>query len=423
VPFPLTQSWLELLKNASDQSVALHEADRTQFVIVFMVWAAGLGAAAQFGKVAVVLSEFRATHDVSEVALGFLVSCVGLAGLIFGVLGGILLPRIGIRRAFVLGMMSAAVLSALQAFSLPFIGIIVLRILEGVSHLAIVVAGPILMARHSSERLRGAVMTLWSSFFGLSYMFIALLAPMLLALGGISAMFLSHSAYMLGIGLVLWGILPNATSAQASVVKTEKLNVSEILRLHVMIYRSPWLSAAALGFVFYTALYIALLTYLPEFVSVIYRSGMSATLPLASIVTSLTLGVVLLRFVAPVTAVMIGFLLTGVAALSLPFAGSNDPLFIVFCIVLLAATGLIPGASFAALAQLNTDEDARAFATGAIAQLGNVGTTCGPPILAAIISLSGVNGAVGFVVLFCFCGILIHLWLGHRRALSLAAKD
>ncbi|MBT5821716.1 MAG: MFS transporter [Rhodobacteraceae bacterium] len=150
-----------------------------------------MGAAAQFGKIAVSLDEFRTIYSVGEVGLGFLISCVGLVGLVFGVAGGILIPLIGIRRAFVWGMFGAAMLSALQAVHLQYFALIVLRILEGASHLLIVVAGPILMARHSSVAARGAVMTLWSSFFGLSYMLVALIAPALLTLGGTSALFVA----------------------------------------------------------------------------------------------------------------------------------------------------------------------------------------------------------------------------------------
>ena len=101
----------------------LHEKSdpTTNWLIISLVWAAGLGAAAQFGKIAISLDEFRTIYSVGEIGLGFLISCVGLVGLVFGVVGGILIPQIGIRRAFVWGMFGAAVLSALQAVHLPYL--------------------------------------------------------------------------------------------------------------------------------------------------------------------------------------------------------------------------------------------------------------------------------------------------------------
>lgn len=391
-------------------------APRTDYVIVLLVWMAGLGAAAQFGKIAISLTAFRDVYDVGEVALGFLISCVGAVGLTLGVLGGILITRVGIRRAFVTGLILAAVLSALQALLPPYPLMIVLRVLEGATHLAIVIAGPILMARHSSDAARPAVMTLWSSFFGLSFMLIALLAPPLLRAGGLPLLLLAHSAYMLTLALALWRYLPAPIAPHESALQDVPLTLIGILRLHLSIYRSPVTNAAALGFVWYTATYISVLTYLPVFVAESQRSGLAASLPLASILTSLTLGILLLRYVSPVRAVQIGYVLTALAALPLLFFFGNDAAFIIACLLLMGATGFVPGASFATLAALNISDEGRAHATGALAQMGNVGTTCGPPILAAIILAAGVSGVVIFVLLLSLCGVAVHEVLSRRRA-------
>jgi MFS family permease len=376
---------------------------------------AGLGAAGQFGKVAISLGSFREVYPVGEVALGFMISCVGAVGLTLGVLGGILITRVGIRRAFVTGLVLAALLSAIQALLPPYPIMIALRVLEGATHLAIVIAGPILMARHSSDKARPAVMTLWSSFFGLSFMIIALLAPPILRAGGLPAMLLAHAAYMLLLALALWRILPAPVKPHQNALKDVPLTVRSVLRLHLSIYRSPITSAAALGFVWYTATYISVLTYLPSFVAESHRTGLSASLPLASILTSLTLGIMLLRTVNPVRAVQVGYSLSALAALPLLFTFGNDAAFIIACLLLMGATGFVPGASFATLAALNTTDETRAHATGALAQMGNVGTTCGPPILAAIILSTGLSGAIIFVVVLSLCGIVVHGVLARRR--------
>lgn len=403
----------------------LHKKSETNLLIILLVWAAGLGAAAQFGKVAVALDAFRDIYPRGEVALGFLISCVGTVGLIFGVVGGIIISGFGIRRAMVAGLLIAGVLSAVQSLMLPFPVMIALRILEGATHLAIVIAGPILMARHSSDAARPAVMTLWSSFFGLSYMLTALIAPALLGLGGLPGVLLAHSLFMITLAACLWLALPGAviTPAQPIVTATPRLTLAGLMKLHVVIYRSPRTSAAALGFVCYTGLYIALLTYLPGFVDAARRAPMAASLPLASIVTSLILGIMLLRYVPPVRAVQIGFGVTALSALPLMFTLGHDGLFILSCLLLMGATGFVPGASFATLADLNHSDDARAHATGALAQMGNVGTTCGPPVLAAIIAMSGLAGTVMFILLCSVTGITVHSVLARRRALAMSAKD
>ena len=384
---------------------------------------AGLGAAGQFGKIAISLDAFRDLYPVGEVALGFLISCVGLVGLTLGVLGGILITRFGIRRAFVTGLVLASILSALQALLPPYPIMIALRILEGATHLSIVIAGPILMARHSSDAARPAVMTLWSSFFGLSFMLIALLAPPILRAGGLPSLMLAHALYMLLLALALWRILPAPIVVNKSAQKDVPLTFKSLLRLHLSIYHSPVTSAAALGFVWYTATYISVLTYLPSFVAHSYQTGLSASLPLASILTSLTLGIVLLRYVSPVRAVQIGYALSALAALPLLFFYGNDAAFVLACLLLMGATGFVPGASFATLAALNITDEGRAHATGALAQMGNVGTTCGPPLLAAIVTSFRLSGTVVFVVVLSLFGILVHAVLSRRRSALVAQID
>lgn len=388
---------------------------------------AGLGAAAQFGKIAVSLDAFRELYPVGEVRLGFLISSVGTAGLLFGVVGGIFISGFGIRKAMVTGLVGAALISAVQSMLMPYPVLIALRILEGATHLLIVVSGPILMARHSADHVRSAVMTLWSTFFGVSYMLIALIAPVIVDGFGAAGLLISHAGYMGALAVLLFLALPNPIS---SGVGSSNLKAAQgrfallpVLRLHLSIYASPVTSAAALGFVFYTAIYISLLTYLPGFVDEARRSPMAASLPLVSIVVSLVIGIQLLRHFSPVRAVQIGYAVTGALALPLLTTVGNDTAFITSCLLLIGATGIIPGASFAALADLNRSDEGRAHGAGAVAQMGNVGTTCGPPLTAAIVSVSGVIGAVVFVCLCCCLGIVVHAVLERRRALYLPSKD
>ena len=57
-------------------------------------------------------------------------------------------------------------------------------------------------------------------------------------------------------------------------------------------------------------------------------------------------------------------------------------------------------------------------AAGAIAQLGNVGTTLGTPLLALLVAAMGPGAITVFAVPLCLGGIAMHLWLARRRRLS-----
>ena len=111
---------------------------------VLALWAAGLGAAAQFGKISVLFDTVLVARygDHGNIALGLMVSVVGMVGLIFGTTAGILVARIGPRRAIVAALVLGAMVSFGQAVLPPYPLMMALRVLEGVSHLAIVVVGP-----------------------------------------------------------------------------------------------------------------------------------------------------------------------------------------------------------------------------------------------------------------------------------------
>mgnify|MGYP000299380349 CR=1 FL=1 len=87
-----------------------------------------------------------------------------------------------------------------------------------------------------------------------------------------------------------------------------------------------------------------------------------------------------------------------------------------FALLLAAALGIVQGASFASLAQINPAAEDRARGAGAIAQLGNLGTTCGTPLLALIMAEAGAAGLAGFLIGFSALGVAIHSWQARRRA-------
>lgn len=384
---------------------------RSNWPLIALVWLAGLGAAAQFGKMAVMLEPLRSAYGASDVMLGLIVSCTGFAGLLLGVVSGVLVDRIGFRKAMLGGLAAGAALSALQALLPPLPVLIALRLIEGVAHLAIVVSGPVLMSYFASDAQRPAVMTLWSSFFPVAFLGLAVLTASLPDMR-LPPFLLSHALWLALVALALWRALPGPV--RTGVAAGERLGLMGWLKAHVDIYRSPFLSAPGLGFVWYTAQYVALLTFLPEQVAEGDRGSLAALMPLVSVVTSLTLGITLLRVMDPVRVVQIGFAATIVAGLWLWITPAPDEAFWP-ALAIMAALGLVPGASFAAIAALNPSLSARSRSTGAIAQLGNVGTTSGPPLLAAIAIAFGTPGTAAFVVILSIIGIALHAGLALRR--------
>jgi len=374
-------------------------------ILVLLLWCAGLGAAAQFGKISILYEALRGTYGAQgEVALGLVVSIVGMVGLIFGTVAGLLVARIGPRRAIVAALGAGAAMSALQGLMPDYPLMLASRIVEGASHLAIVVVGPTMIATLAPERHRPLAMTLWSSFFGVTYAVLALIGPLVSPLG----LFLGHAGYMALLAVVLARALPPDPPHDPA-------PLGNLLLAHAEIYRSPRLAAPAMGFCCYTFLYVAVLTLLPPETPASHRALIAAGMPLVSIALSLSLGVWLLGRMSAVRLVQTGYAVAIPGFLLLWALWGSGAGMVAGGFLLSGALGIVQGASFAAIPELNARAEDRARAAGAVAQLGNLGTTTGTPVLAALLAATGPAGLAGAAVVLSLLGIAVHALQKARR--------
>ena len=344
-------------------------------------------------------------------SLGFVVSLVGFMGILLGVVAGLLVSRIGFRRALVGGLALGAVLSLAQSTfpNLPLL--LATRVVEGLSHLAIVVAAPTLIAQLSAPRHSGFTLTLWGSFFGVAFAVLAWAGLPAVERLGLSALFVAHGLYMAVFAVILSLRLPRDEIPD----EPERLTLPAIGARHLAIYRSPFISAPAIAWLFYTFSFVSLLTLLPPYIDPAWRAAVIGAMPLVSIASSLTIGVALLRLVGAVRVIETGFALSAVSACAL-IAFPGNP---VICIALAAALGLVQGAGFAAVPQLNAAMENRALANGAMAQTGNIGNTIGTPILLAAGLWAGHTGMMTLAAVMLLTGIALQMVLAGRRAATI----
>ncbi len=385
-------------------------SDMRAVLTALAIWAAGLGAAAQFGKMSVIYDQLGDLYpDQTGVGIGFLVSVIGIIGLIFGTTAGGLVTRLGPKRVMLSALALGAVISMLQSLMLPYGWMLASRVPEGLSHLAIVVVGPTAIAATANLRYQGLVMTLWGSFFGLTFTVLAYFGPSFVAANGPAPLFLLHAIWMLFCTLCLWWLMP------ADPVDPILPPGRPVLQHHLITYRSPWIAAPAMGFVCYTVSYVALLTLLPGEVHPDWAKFVAVAMPLVSILVSLTIGVALLGLMPAVRVVQAGFAVVILGAIGLWAVWGQGPSEAVFACLIAAAMGIVQGASFASIPQLNPAVADRAQAAGAIAQLGNLGTTIGTPALAVILGYAGATGLAFFLILFAMLGIVLHAVQIKRR--------
>lgn len=389
----------------------MSDAERTDWRLVLLIWVAGLGGAGQYGKISVIFDRLPEVYPDAGAALGFAVSLVGFLGILLGVVAGVLVARIGYRRALLFALVTGAAMSLFQAAFPPLPLFLASRVVEGAAHLAIVVAGPTMVAQISAPKDRGLALTLWGTFFGVAFAVLSW-GGIPLARGlGLPALMLAHGGYMAVMAVLLWPILPRIRDKA-----TAAPGLGELLAAHRRIYFSPSIGACAWGWLFYTGAFVSLLTVLPPFLPEGARAFTLGAMPLLSILCSLTLGVWLLRFIPAVQVVLLGFAAcAGLAALLLVLPGSPA-----VALALGAALGLVQGASFAAVPQMNDALEDRALANGGMAQMGNLGNTIGTPILVAVIAAAGYAGLMSTLCLLFLAGAGLHLAFGRARKRRIA---
>ena len=385
--------------------------ERTNWPLIAALWFAGLTAAGQFAKIGVIFDLLRPVWPGAGVWLGLVVSVVGFVGIVFGTSAGIAVARIGPRRMLLAALAAGAVLSLVESLMPPLPVMIALRALEGMSHLAIVVAAPVLIAASARPADQPAAMTLWSTFFAVAFSLAAFLGRPLVEAHGPAAFFVTHAGLMALAGGVLWRMLPASAPPPANTIAR-----AGVIEAHRRIYASPRIAAPALGFVFYTLMFVAFLTLLPDVIAPEWRYLTATVMPLASIVVSLAVGVPLTRRLGAVETVQIGLAAGALALIAFTLSGGAGLLALISVMAVSGALGLVQGGSFAAISELNQTGAARAEAAGAIAQLGNVGTTLGTPVLLRMTDLWGLPAVLWFGLPLCLGGIATHAWLARRRA-------
>lgn len=337
-------------------------------------------AAGQFAKVSLTLGPLAEVYPGAPVA--FVVSGVAVMGILFGVLAGGITASVGPRRAILvaLGISAAAGLAqgALPSFPL----LMALRVVEGAGHLLLVVAVPTLMAAVAAERDRATVMGLWATFFGVGFTLAALVIGETPGL-----VFATHGALAAALGLLLWIMLPRAITSERRALPR--------LSDHLAIYTTPRLCAPGLGHGIYALLFLAMVTYLPDALG---AAWLAPILPIAGLSGSLLTGP-LARRIPPSRLVTGGFVALGLLFALTAVAGPLAPAVAIFA---MALSGVVAGAGFAAVPWLNGTNADRALANGALAQLGNVGTFSGTPLLAAL----GLAAALPVAVVICAVGAL-----------------
>jgi hypothetical protein len=160
-------------------------------------------------------------------------------------------------------------------------------------------------------------------------------------------------------------------------------------------------------------MYLALRTLTPELAAPADRVWLTAGMPAVSVVTTLIAGALAQFGISPFRLAAATFVLSLLLHLALALGGPVAPL----GFLRMAFVSLLPGAVYPMIPLLGPTPAAQARAYGAIAQLGDVGSTLGPPLFAASMAALGPHGLLVPALALCAGGAAIALWAERRAAL------
>ncbi|MFZ2220319.1 MAG: MFS transporter [Rhodoferax sp.] len=393
------------------------EPHRTHWPRIVCLWLCGVVAAMQFAKISLAFTAVQQWYGLSAGQMGVILSTVGLTGLVFGVTMGLYAHAIGYRRLLLTGLALGAVLAALQALMLPPVWLWVTRLLEGVSHLAVVVTAPTLIAAQCVARQRSVAMGLWSTFVGVAFALTGAFGP-----GGLSALGLDGFLGLHALAMLLmlgWAAAVVPADREAFGVRAWP-RWQAVPRHHLQIYTRWETALPGLCFFCYTGMAVALLTFLP------LQAGartpwLAVVLPLMGIAGTFSAGWLAHTWVTPLWLVRLAFAGVGLAGVGLWVCALVGWDKAPAALLLMYLAGLSGGAAFSLIPYLSHESLVQSRANGAVAQMGNLGATLGPPLFAALLAAWGVAGLTVPVVALALLGIAVASWGARQRARALHA--
>lgn len=160
-----------------------------------------------YGLISPVLPRFAASFSVSVTAASVIVSIFAFFRLAFAPVGGALLPRLGERWTYMLGLAIVAASSLATAFASDYVQLLVFRGLGGIGSTFFTVSAAALLIRLSPPNLRGRVSSAYAGAFLLGN----LCGPVLggaLAAWGLHVPFIAYAAMLVVAICVMWVRLP-----------------------------------------------------------------------------------------------------------------------------------------------------------------------------------------------------------------------
>lgn len=261
---------------------------RTRWDIVSLALAAGYIVGLQVGKVPPALPTLEAELGLSRVVAGLIASSFYGIGAVFGVAGGLLIDRVGVRRMIVAGGAVMAFASLAGGFVDSGMLLLTTRVVEGFGFATLTVAAPKLIVAATATGMRRFALGAWGTYMPIGMALSLVIATAFLgSIGWRSLWFLHAGLTLLFLAVFAHGTAPRRWQTQP--VAGDALDRAGVRA--TLTRPGPWLFGAC--FVLFSIQWLALMTWLPTFlIETQGRSLAGAALLTALIVSVTALGAV-----------------------------------------------------------------------------------------------------------------------------------
>jgi MFS family permease len=365
--------------------------------------AAAVVVSLNVGKIPPAMPLLRDTFSLDLVGASLLVSFFQVAGMLFGLFGGMLADRFGPRRTMRIGLSTAALGSVLGAVAPSAEWLLASRTIEGAGFMLTVLPGPTLIGRSVPAASRSALMGAWSAYLPLGMSLGLVVTPLAYQWVGWRPVWWAVAGACL---LMVWWVGRTVAPDPGGRPPHGAL---ALVRATLRSPR-PWVLALAFGC--YAAQWVSVFSFLPTLYTEsgigLWGAGLltagGVAVNLAGNVACgplLQRGVSAARLIAAASVVM-------TAAAWLCF-GSDAPFAWRYAGVLLfsAVGGLIPGTLFTRTAGYAPHPRAVGSTTGLMQQGSTLGQFLAPPVIAAVAAASGGWHQTGWTIAALTGGTLL----------------
>jgi predicted MFS family arabinose efflux permease len=257
----------------------------------------------------------------------------------------------------------------------------------------------------SSEKHHSIVMGLWSSFFGIAFSITAWAGKPIMGLYSISGLFLFHAILLFAIFLILFFSLKKLG------IPHKENNKISFLTAHKKVYSNWRAVSPGILFFFHTFMYMALFTFLLVLTDdEKTRELLLIALPLISIAGTMIAGIASQYFLSPSKLSVLAYLSLILLVCVIKVSFNNNMIFIIASMILTLFSGIIQGSVFSLIPYISLTTEDQLNANGAVAQLGNLGSTLGPPVFSyyfvyekssiiIIVMLLSILGAISGIII------------------------